>query len=383
MNTLLIDSAALVGLGLLALTERGHAETPAPHAPASAPSFESATALGPHPPDDPRSERARAEVEHGATKGGLSGRLSLGVLYANTRTNMVASAGGGLVHFGNGSLESLDGSPSPVDGAIPIVNLHLQYDFASTGTEILFGTWNHGEGTQFDYLVEGGLGQKIGSTGKISLVYLFGFPVKVWSDPYVVGASRSETNRNSQGVALAWEGILGTALEADYSFRSVSIAKESSGSFLGLGPGDASLLERGGFVHQIEVSQTFTFARAHRFTPTFTYRREASDGDAMSANTLDWKLRYAFGTRTLAAILEGGVGRSVHDRSNPVFGKTQADMRYMASATLIFRQPFGWAPFAYRGWSLLATVRYGNNISNIDFYSTGYLAAGGGLAVEF
>ncbi len=159
-------------------------------------------------------ESARPKPED---KPGFGGNLGLGAMYAIARTNMVSSAGFGLVTIGQASLNSLNAEPTKMNVVLPIVTVTLRYNFASTGTQIFFGLWNHGDALQFDSFNQAGVGQKIGPAGKLTLAYLFGLPTRVWSDPYVTGAERHETNRNQQGGRLNWEGIFGSLGAARYT----------------------------------------------------------------------------------------------------------------------------------------------------------------------
>jgi hypothetical protein len=217
----------------------------------------------------------------------------------------------------------------------------------------------------------------------VSLAYLYGLPVKVWADPYLVGAERSETSRGSQGARLGWERIFGSAMQAQYTYRHATVDREESGSLLGLTPGDAGLLRRTGDIHQGEIRYAFMFGRAHQLTPALVYTREDLQGRAMSAEGYELKLRYALRAGAMGAVVEGAIGRSLHDERNPIFGRTEADTRYAVSATLLYRTPFGWEPFGYRRWSLFATVGYTAARSNISFYSASIFGTGLGLSTEF
>ena len=313
---------------------------------------------------------------------GFSGQLSLGPILVSAKTNMVSSAGLGLLKLGEGVPESLNGQPMVHTGLLPAVTLSLRYTFPETGTQ-LFAGGTGGDPLQFEYFLQGGVRQAIGSAGALSLAYLYGLPVKAWADPYVTGVGRTETNRGSQGARLGWERIFGSGLQAQYTFRHATVDREDSGSLLGLTPEDARLLRRTGDIHQGEIRYAFTFARAHQLTPALVYTREDFQGKAMSAQGYEFKLRYALRAGVIGAVVEGAIGRSLHDERNPVFGRTEADTRYTASATLLYRRPFGWEPFGYKRWSLLANVGYTAAHSDIAFYSASVFATGLGFSMEF
>jgi hypothetical protein len=262
------------------------------------------------------------------------------------------------------------------------VTLSLRYTFPEAGTQLFAGVAG-GDPLQFESFLQGGVRQTIGSAGALSLAYLYGLPVKVWADPYVTGVGRSETNRGSQGARLGWERIFGSGLQAQYTFRHATVDREDSGSLLGLTPENVRLLRRTGDIHQGEIRYAFTFARAHQLTPALVFTRQDLQGKAMSARGYEFKLRYALRAGVIGAVVEGAIGRSLHDERNPVFGRTQTDTRYAASATLLYRTPFGWEPFRYKRWSLLAHVGYTAAQSNIAFYSAGVFDTGLGFSMEF
>jgi hypothetical protein len=108
------------------------------------------------------------------------------------------------------------------------------------------------------------------------------------------------------------------------------------------------------------------------------YRRQELQGEAVSSRTVDLKLRYVLGTRALAFMLEGVIGRSGGDDTNPIFRQTQEERRYGGAVAVTIRNLF-----ALRGWSAIATANYLTSASNIDFHSARFFGAGGGVSVEF
>ena len=326
--------------------------------------------------------RAEAGEPGGAQASGFSGHLSLGSVFASTRTNMVSSAGFGLLKLGDAAPDSLNGQPGARNGVLPAVAFSVRYAVPRTGTELFAGN-SRGDTLQAESFLEGGVRQAIGAAGTLSLAYLYGLSVNVWADPYATGVKRKETTRGSQGARLGWERVLGSALQVQATFRNIAIDREASGDLLNLSADDVGQLRRAGNTYEGELRYPFTLAGVHRLTPALIYAREELQGEAMSANAYELRLGYAYRTRAFMAMLDGSIGRSTHDRRNPVFRKTQADLRYAASATVVLRTPFGWAPFGYQRWSLFATAGYTAADSNIDFYSASILDSGAGLSMEF
>jgi hypothetical protein len=113
------------------------------------------------------------------------------------------------------------------------------------------------------------------------------------------------------------------------------------------------------------------------------YTRGDLQGKAMSAQGYELELRYTLRAGMMVAMMEGGIGRSLHDGRNPVFLRTEADTRFSGSATVLLRAPFGWVPFGDERWSLFATVGYSVASSSIAFYSASVFRTAVGLSTQF
>jgi hypothetical protein len=109
--------------------------------------------------------RADAAESSSTPESGFGGRLSLGAVFSNVKTNMVAAAGFGLVHLGDASLGSLNGEPKAHNGPLPVVALSMQYSFETTGTQLFMSTAT-ADPLQFDYFNLGGVRQRSASPAR-------------------------------------------------------------------------------------------------------------------------------------------------------------------------------------------------------------------------
>ena len=76
-----------------------------------------------------------------------------------------------------------------------------------------------------------GARKDLGSAGILQGGFLFsGIPTQVWEDPYAEGVRREETDRDSTGLRLQWDRVLGTAFEVTFSYRDIAIDTERSGA---------------------------------------------------------------------------------------------------------------------------------------------------------
>ena len=97
---------------------------------------------------------------------------------------------------------------------------------------------------------------------------------------------------------------------------------------------------------------------------------EDLDGDAMSKSGVDFQLTYFFFNDPVTLILNGVIGASENDKSNPIYGRTQEDDRYALGAQIYYKNPFGWKPFGHEDFSVFAAGTYLLNDADIDFYDT-------------
>lgn len=299
---------------------------------------------------------------------GFSGFVRAGAGMLNYKSNMVA--GNSLMDVGDEITNSLFAEPDSETSGMGMFNFELAYTFASTRTQITLGS-------QIEDIARLNLGQQLAVKQELpdksilSVGLLFSsIPTEVWSDPYVVGLPRLETDRDSSGIRLVYDRILGSNFEVRYSYRKIELDREDSGAFLGLSPADRNRLRREGDNHTLDLSYRFRLSDRHRLVPSLTYFMEDLDGDAMSKSGVDFQLTYFFFNDPVTLILNGVIGASENDKNNPIYGKTQEDDRYALGAQFYYKNPFGWKPFGHEDFSVFAAGSYLLNDSDIDFYDT-------------
>ena len=75
-----------------------------------------------------------------------------------------------------------------------------------------------------------GVRKDLGATGVLQAGYLFsGIPTQAWADPYAEGVEREEVDRDSSGLRLRWDRVMGSAFELTFSYRDISVDEERSG----------------------------------------------------------------------------------------------------------------------------------------------------------
>ena len=133
-------------------------------------------------------------VEPIPKESGFSGFIRPGVGYMQYETNMVASFLG--FDLSEETTGSLFDSPDDESSAIFLMPFSLEYTFASTHTQLFFGT-DLTDLLRFDYFLQIGVKQEIGCLGLLQDGFLFSaISAEMWKDPYVVNQKRDETDRD-------------------------------------------------------------------------------------------------------------------------------------------------------------------------------------------
>jgi hypothetical protein len=296
---------------------------------------------------------------------GFSGFIQPGFGYLSISSNTVAK----VLSFdlSDERINDLNDEPDSESTAIFTVPYKLAYTFAGSRTEVFIGT-EVGDLLSFDTAQQLGIKQEFGSLGVFQAGLLFSGTTRVWKDPYVTGQDRDDTSRQNMGAQLVWDKIFGSLLEFEYSIRKVDIGSEKSGEFLNLSNSVQDRLDRNGIVHRGSLGLGLKFGK-HTLTPQVTVFLEDLDGEAMANTGADIQLTYLYNGDPITLVLNGYVGQADFDKRNPVFGETREDDRYGASATVYYKNPWGWTLFGSEPMQFFVTGAYFAVDSNIDFYN--------------
>ncbi|NIS78928.1 MAG: DUF2860 domain-containing protein [Anaerolineales bacterium] len=300
-------------------------------------------------------------------KSGFSGFVNLGIVYLDVESNMIA--GNDLGDVGREKIDSIFDSPDSESDVFPVINGEIAYTFASTRTQAYFGN-SLEDFLRFDFSTLLGVRQELPDSSIVAASFVFsGIPTEVWEDPYVANRDRDETDRTSTGVRLAWDKILGSGLEVEYTYRSIDIDDELSGrTFLGLSEAEARLLDREGDVHDGEVLYLLGIGERHHLVPSFTYTRFDLDGDAMSRDRYLFQITHTYSVDRFSFLTNLIYGFSDYDKRNPIYNRTRDDDQYGGSFTVFYQRPFDLG-FVER-WSILGSILWFKEDSNISFYDS-------------
>jgi hypothetical protein len=314
-------------------------------------------------------------------KSGFSGFIHPGAGYLSIESNTVAK----VLSFdlSDEGIDDLGDGPDSESTAIFTVPYNLAYTFAGSRTQLFLGT-ELGDLLAFDTAQQLGVKQEAGSLGVFQAGFLFSDRVKVWRDPYLTGRDRDATGRRNIGGQLVWDKIFGSNLELEYSLRQVDINNESSGdSIATLSNAQRDRLDRNGTVHRASAGYGFTFGGRHTLRPQLTFFYEDLDGEAMANTGADLQLTYIYGGDPVSLVLNGFVGQADYDKSNPIYGRTREDDRYGASATVYYKNPWGWSLLGSDPMQFFVTGAYYAVDANIDFYDQQAILGLGGVVFRW
>ena len=298
---------------------------------------------------------------------GWRGFAVIGGGHADLRSNFVA--GNGLIDLGRPVIDSVNQRPRSDDTIYPLVTGELNYTFAS-GWQAFFGTLLE-DAVTLDGVTQLGARKSLGEAGMLQGGFLFsGIPTESWEDPYAEGVRRSETDRDSAGVRLQWDRVMGSALELTFSYRDISIDTERSGAGVLSVSCDAAcqaLLRRDGDHYAFDVSYLYRLGalRNHLLRPMLRYSIDERDGDAVSGDAYRLQLSYVYVAQGYTLASNVAYGGSSRDERNPIFGEKTDSDRFAVDATLFYR-----LPAASGRWQAVASVLWGEDDSDVSFHDS-------------
>ncbi|ARN76392.1 hypothetical protein BST96_12230 [Oceanicoccus sagamiensis] len=300
---------------------------------------------------------------------GWNGFINVGLGAGEVKTNMISSIGGGNVDLSDEKLDSRFDGPESKDVGLPAFAYELSYVFNDSNTQVFLGNLLE-DFVRFDTTTRFGIRHNVNKVGIFGLSALSSptvMGIKVWSDPYAEGVKRKDTDRDTSGARLSWEGVLGSNLELRASAREIEIDNENSGSTLALTPDQLALLNREGDINKFDVRYTFGSKESSAFLVQAAFVEFDLDGEAMAYDGYElsatWLLNMGNGSRLVTNVVYGDFE---HDEVNPIYGATDENERLGASVTYFKSGIFG----LEKHWTMNATAGFYEDDHDIDFYDS-------------
>ena len=308
---------------------------------------------------------------------GLSGYLGLGVSSVRVESNLIAG------DTGEDQIDDLTRSPPANSNSSVSPDLSLTYTFDNLATEVFLGN-SVEDFIRFDLTTAIGIRQQVSGVGIFEVAALSTpSPTDIWSDPYLTGADRDETERTADGIRLEWGAILDSGLDLRLSLRDNELDDENSGDALVaanlLTLAEQQTLDRNGDINTLTILHRWRRDRGESTALAVNVVEHDLDGDAMSFDGYSLQLTdvRALGPK-LRLVSNLFVGWFDHDARNPVFDKTNDKQLSAVAISLFYAEPFG-----AKGWLVNAIAAYAEEDNAINFYDTRVSFANVGLLYTF
>jgi hypothetical protein len=311
---------------------------------------------------------------------GWRGFVVVGGGYADLRSNTVA--GNNLIDIGQPTISSVAQRPRSDNTFYPVVTGEINYTFGN-GWQAFFGTALE-DAITLDGVTQLGARKDLGSVGIVQGGLLFsGIPTQVWEDPYAEGVRRQDTDRDSTGLRLQWDRILGTGFELTFSYRDISIDTERSGEgvkSVACAAACRDLLRRDGDQYHFDASYLFRLGQGqrHLVRPMLRYTIDDRDGEAISGDSYRLQLSYVFLGQGYTVASNIAYGSSSMDARNPIFGARTDTDGVVVESTLFYR-----LPFESGRWQAVGSVLWGEGDSNVAFHDTELFMITAGVMYRF
>lgn len=295
---------------------------------------------------------------------GWRGFVVLGVGYSDVTSNTVA--GNNLIDIGQPVIDSVNQRPQSDDTFHPVVTGEINYTFGN-GWQAFFGT-SLEDAVTLDGVTQLGARKDLGSAGILQGGFLFsGIPTQVWEDPYAEGVERKETDRDSTGLRLQWDRVLGSALQLTFSYRDISIDTELSGEGVESVACDAAcqgLLRRDGDMYSFDASYLYRLGGGkHLVRPMVRYTVDDREGEAMSSDGYRLQVSYVFLGEGYSVASNLAYGSNSFDERNPIFGERTDSDGIAIDSTLFYRLPIEGGR-----WQAVGSVLYAEGDADVDFH---------------
>jgi hypothetical protein len=307
---------------------------------------------------------------------GFSGVIGAGVNYFNFKSNKIAEVAGTEV---SEKQTNSTGEPDSKSSALPALNFDLRYTLGSSQTQFFLANELF-DLVKLDAFTELGVRQQFYDRSILSVGIVYSGMVKVYSDPYVLGTDRGDTDRTATGMRVVYDKIMGSGLAIEAMYRKIDIDNEQSGTLggLGLSPGEIGLLSRNAKETSLGAQYTIMVGEGQFITPAFNFINYDADGDAMTYNQYKFEATYAYLSKEFdfaVKLLFAATGD--YDQANPVFNKRENDTVYGGFATGVYKNVY------MPGMDLVGRVGAQMKDADIDFLNSEAIIAGLSLQYRF
>lgn len=190
--------------------------------------------------------------------------------------------------------------------------------------------------------------------GSVDAALFYSFMGSEWADPYQL--DRSSTTVQNFGLRAGWERIAGSPFAVRYTVSAKLLHNDLSGNRY-------PDLKRDGTKHRLALNCGFKLSDSLTLTPSLTFEREIAEGAANRYSAPGGALSLVWRQQNITWINRVTGSYAMHDRANPVFGKTLEEPEFSATSLIIWKNAFD-----IKKISLTAGAIYGQTLANIPFF---------------
>jgi hypothetical protein len=312
---------------------------------------------------------AKAELPQ---ESGFSGDILFGVMYLSGESLMAAG------DDDKQTIDSLDDSADSNSKVLPALTGNLYYTFDSLVDQAYVGV-SRSKAVQGQFNPEFGYRRIFSKRSNLTIAYVPRLMESdAWSDPFLTGQERDQTEQGLSAVRAQWESIADSPFGIELAYGEADIDDEQSGTSLALTTDEKALLQRDSRYYYLGGDITFPIARGTLLTTTLYYLDRVAEGDAYSFDTFGGELSMISFRGRHTFIANINYESHQYDALNPVFGKTRDDQKLGIFLGYFYAEPFGWKNISY---SILASSS--DRSSNISFYQDQGFVVASGLNYDF
>ena len=309
---------------------------------------------------------------------GFSGVIGAGANYFNFESNDIAKIAG--IEVSEPRRGALTEEPDSESSVLPALNFDLRYTLGGSQTQFFLANTLF-DLVKLDSFTELGVRQQFSDKSILSVGIVFSGMVEVYSDPYLSGTDRTETDRTATGVRLVYDKIMGSGFGIEAMFRKIDIDEERSGrSLVGttITQAEAALLDRNADESSVGVQYAFMIGEGQSFIPAVSFINYDADGDAMNNQRFQIEATYKFQSQVFDFALNAMFATASYDEANPVFAKEEEDTIYGVFAKGVYKNLLD-----VSGLDLVGQVGYEMKDADIDFLNSQATLAGLSLQYRF
>ncbi len=296
--------------------------------------------------------------------GNLSGQVAAGIVLVDNADNLSPNGS-------NSTISNLESSPQRRLTTIPALLPEATYKFGESDQFAWYFKTTPPIDEAGGFVLASGLSYDITGLAVIEPgVFLVPF-AEVWKNPYLVNASRQETDVAAWGAQLACNHILGSEFWVKFAFLSEDVQDDELTMLY-------PELARDGIIYDIALGYGFFKGSAFPLRTQLSLLKGAYDGDSNSFFKVKAELSgsYAIGRVTIVPSIQ--YSHKDYDATDPVFDTTRRENGYGGSLVVQYEGLLNIPSLSLQG-----ITGYSRGEANINFYDTEALFGGLGIVYRY